>query len=115
MSEALLRFVLGGAVVSVFAILADVLRPKSFAGLFGAAPSVALASLGLAVANHGADYAAVEATSMVAGAVALGVYSLSVCYLLMVRRWHALAATIFCLLVWLAVAFGLLGLGGALT
>jgi hypothetical protein len=29
------------------------LRPKTFAGLFGAAPSVALATLGIAVYRHG--------------------------------------------------------------
>jgi Protein of unknown function (DUF3147) len=44
----LVRFVAGGVVVSLFAIVGDVLRPKSFAGLFGAAPSVALATLTLA-------------------------------------------------------------------
>ena len=38
----------GGIVVSVFAMLGDMLRPKSFAGLFGAAPSVALATLCIA-------------------------------------------------------------------
>jgi hypothetical protein len=30
------RFLAGGLIVSAFAILGDVLRPKSFAGLFGA-------------------------------------------------------------------------------
>jgi hypothetical protein len=44
----LLRFAAGGLIVSAFAVLGDVLRPKSFAGLFGAAPSVALATLSLA-------------------------------------------------------------------
>ena len=46
--ERLLRAVIGGVVVSAFALLGDVFQPKRFAGLFGAAPSVALASLGLA-------------------------------------------------------------------
>jgi hypothetical protein len=32
-----LRFFIGGFVVSFFALLGDVLHPKSFAGLFGAA------------------------------------------------------------------------------
>ena len=40
-----LRFLAGGIAVSGFAALGDVLRPKSFAGLFGAAPSIALATL----------------------------------------------------------------------
>lgn len=36
--EYILRFLLGGLIVSIFASIADVLRPKGFAGLFGAAP-----------------------------------------------------------------------------
>ena len=38
MTEYLVRFLIGGIAVSLFAVLGDVLRPKSFAGLFGAAP-----------------------------------------------------------------------------
>ena len=64
MEESLLRFAIGGVVVSLFAILGDVFRPKSFAGLFGAAPSIALATLGLTVVKDGKVYAAVEARSM---------------------------------------------------
>lgn len=45
MTEYVIRFLVGGAVVSAFAMLGDLLRPQSFAGLFGAAPSVALARL----------------------------------------------------------------------
>jgi len=47
MSAILLRFLIGGLVVSVFAVISDIVKPKSFAGLFGAAPSVALATIGL--------------------------------------------------------------------
>ena len=70
MREILLRVVLGGVVVSEFAILGNVLKPKSFAGLFGAAPSVALATLTLPVVQHGKVYASVEARSMILGALA---------------------------------------------
>jgi hypothetical protein len=42
--ELFIRFVVGGTVVSFFAVLGDLLKPKSFAGLLGAAPSVALAN-----------------------------------------------------------------------
>ena len=38
----LLRFLIGGSVVCLFAALGDALKPKSFAGLFSAAPSLAL-------------------------------------------------------------------------
>jgi hypothetical protein len=61
--EYLIRFLAGGLVVSAFAVLGDVLRPKSFAGLFGAAPSVALATLGLALWKEGRDYVSLEGRS----------------------------------------------------
>ena len=70
MLQILIRFLVGGAVVTAFAAMGDVLRPKSFAGLFGAAPSVALATLGLTIATEGASYAATESRSMIAGSLA---------------------------------------------
>jgi hypothetical protein len=102
----LIRFVAGGIVVSAFAVLADVLRPKSFAGLFGAAPSVALATLSLALWKEGGAYVSIEGRSMILGALALAVYSLVVCHLLMRLRWSALAATTSAILLWLAMALG---------
>ncbi len=105
--EYLLRFLIGGAIVSLFAMVGDVLRPKSFAGLFGAAPSVALATLGLAFWKHGPAYVAAETLSMMVGAVALAAYSFTVCQLLMRANWSALAATSVAVAAWLAVAFGL--------
>jgi hypothetical protein len=41
------RFIVGGVIVSLFAGLGGILKPKSFAGLFGAAPSVARVIWGL--------------------------------------------------------------------
>ena len=70
-----LRFILGGAIVSAFAVVGDVLKPKSFAGLFGAAPSVALATLGLTLRSQGPAYCAVETRSMIGGAIAFFVYA----------------------------------------
>jgi hypothetical protein len=46
-------------------VTGDGLRPKSFAGLFGAALSVALATLALTVFKDGKAYAALEARSMI--------------------------------------------------
>jgi hypothetical protein len=37
MAELAIRFCLGGLIVSVFSLLSDLFRPKTFAGLFGAA------------------------------------------------------------------------------
>jgi len=105
--EYLLRFLAGGVVVSLFAMIGDVLRPKSFAGLFGATPSVALATLVLAFWTSGGAYVAVEGRSMILGAIALAAYSFVVCQLLMRPRWSALRATALAILVWLGIAIGL--------
>ncbi len=107
LGESLIRFAIGGAVVSAFAVIGDLLRPKSFAGLFGAAPSVALATLGMAISKHGGAYAAVEGRSMILGAVALLAYSQVTALPCMKRRWHALAASSAAIAVWFAVALGL--------
>jgi hypothetical protein len=111
-SEYVVRFLVGGVVVSAFAMLGDLLRPKSFAGLFGAAPSVALATLGMAVHVQGTKYAGAQSFSMMAGAVALAAYSLVVCQLLIRARLRALPATALALAVWFTVAFGLWSIGG---
>jgi hypothetical protein len=107
MSQILIRFVIGGVVVSAFAVVSDLLKPKSFAGLFGAAPSVALATLGLALATEGAYYAATEARSMMAGAIAFFAYACLVSWVMMQYKPRALLATLCTIPLWLGVAFGL--------
>ena len=96
----LIRFAIGGSLVAAFAVIGDVTRPKGFAGLFAAAPSVALASLALTIRIEGADEAAVMARSMICGAVAFCVYA-TVCMLFLAKRhWPARRAA-FCLLpIW---------------
>jgi hypothetical protein len=111
MIQILIRFLIGGAIVSAFAIIGDLLKPKSFAGLFGAAPSVALATLGLALATEGAGYAATEARSMMAGAVAFFVYASVVSRILMRFPFKGLWVTLAAIPIWFAVAFGLWGIG----
>jgi len=107
MKEILLRFVIGGIIVSAFAFIGGLFRPKSFAGLFGAAPSVALATLGLTVATRGASYAAREAHAMIAGAIALFAYASCVSWIMMRYKLTALRVTISVIPVWFGVAFGL--------
>jgi hypothetical protein len=107
LEETLLRFVVGGVVVAAFAALGDLFKPKSFAGLFGAAPSVALATLGLTVSTNGRLYAATEARSMIGGAVALLVYTLSVSRVLMRYERGALVATTALIPVWLVTALSI--------
>jgi uncharacterized membrane protein (GlpM family) len=104
MAQLVFRFFVGGLVVSLFAALGDVLKPKSFAGLFGAAPSVALATLSLTVSSEGKDYASTEARSMIVGAGAFFVYASLCTRILMKRPLPALRVTSAALVVWFAVA-----------
>jgi len=107
MEEIVIRFLIGGITVSLFSLLGDVFKPKSFAGLFGAAPSVALATLLLTVRKEGAHYAATEAHSMMAGAVAFLVYASIVSWTMMRKNHRALFVSTSYLTVWAAVAFSL--------
>jgi len=110
--DTLLRFLIGGVVVSAFAAFGDMVKPKSFAGLFGAAPSVALATLGLTIAHEGKLYAATEACSMIAGALAFLLYAVCTMYFMMRFRARALIVTATLIPLWLAAAlfFGMIGL-----
>jgi hypothetical protein len=101
-----IRFLIGGLFVSVFSLLADVLKPKSFAGLLGAAPSVALASLSLTIAKHGSSDASLAARSMIAGVLAFLSYACVVTWALKHFAVSVVVASLGCLAVWFAVAFG---------
>lgn len=107
MLEMFLRAVLGGVIVSTFALFGDVLKPKSFAGLFGAAPSVALATLALSVKLHGTAYGSIEGRSMILGAIAFFIYASLSSRLMMRQKWETLPVTALSLIVWLAAALGL--------
>jgi hypothetical protein len=107
MNQSLLRFIIGGAIVSAFAIIGDVLKPKSFAGLFGAAPSVGLATLAMTIMSDGSSYAATEGRSMMAGAVAFFIYASLASRIMMRYRFRALQVTLCAVPVWLGVAGGI--------
>ena len=106
MGDIAVRFVLGGLIVVAFAMIGEVLRPKSFAGIFAAAPSVALATLGLTVAAHGGAYAALEGRSMMIGVVALLVYSALLARPLLSDLRHPLLLACGVLVSWFVVALG---------
>jgi uncharacterized membrane protein (GlpM family) len=93
--------------VSAFAVLGDSLRPKSFAGLFGAAPSIALATLILTVRSEGIAFAATEARSMIFGAIAFPVYASVVCYVIMRFKLSAAISASTLIILWLAIALGI--------
>ena len=102
--ELIARFLIGGVIVSLFAVIAEMVRPKSFAGLFGAAPSIAITTLGIAIVQHGKDYAAFEARSMILGAIAFFLYAGAASWLLMRYKTGALATTVGLLPLWLAAS-----------
>jgi hypothetical protein len=60
----------GGLFVVAFALVSEILKPKRFAGLFSAAPSVALANLAVIVAAKGHAEAIAGARGMLLGAAA---------------------------------------------
>ena len=107
MKDLIIRFIIGGFVVSLFSLISDLFKPKTFAGLFGAAPSVALASLVLTALKQTKGTAAIEARSMILGGVALVIYASVVSYLVLRFRLPALWVSLPSLLLWMAAAAAL--------
>jgi uncharacterized protein DUF3147 len=105
--EIIFRFLVGGLVVSVFSVLGDLFEPKSFAGIFGAAPSIGLATLALTISRDGKQYAALETRSMIAGAIALFVYAAVASWSMMRHNFRASVSASALLPLWMATAFGL--------
>ncbi len=108
--EHLWRFLLGGAIVSLFALIGDVVRPKRFAGVFGGAPSVALATLALTAAKSGPAIASLEARSTILSSLGFVLYVCVAQRALARARWSALKVSRAALGVWglTAAAAGLL-------
>jgi hypothetical protein len=105
--ETVLRFLLGGTIVSLFAIAGTLFRPPTFAGMFGSAPSVALGTLTLAYATQGPGYVATQAQSMALGAVGLVAYSAACARGVRWQRMPVWADAALCWLAWLVVTFAL--------
>ena len=101
------RFVAGGLVVSLLPSSAMCCGPKVSRDCLAQPPSVSLVTLTLAFLKQGGDYVTVESRSMILGALALALYSVIVCQLLMRVRCSALAATGAAIAVWLVAAIGL--------
>jgi hypothetical protein len=108
--ELVLRFVLGGISVSLFALGGAAWQPKTFAGIFGAAPSVAAVSLAIAFHEKGTAYVAAEARSMVLGAIAFIAYA-SICVVVAKRRGVSVAiGSLVAWIAWLGIALALVGI-----
>lgn len=96
------RVVAGGALVAAFAVLGDTLKPKMFAGLFSAAPSVATASLLVSGLAMGPTKDSKYALGMIAGAIGLVFYSVAAAFL--VKRFKAVTGSIVAWIAWLVPA-----------
>jgi uncharacterized membrane protein (GlpM family) len=101
----IVKTLLGGALVVAFAALSETLKPKRFAGILAAAPSVAIAGLVVGSLAKGPADQAHSAQTMVAGAVALIVYSAVAVVTL--RRLGAGKGSAVAGLAWIAVAVAL--------
>ncbi|GAC1334288.1 MAG: hypothetical protein NVSMB17_15750 [Candidatus Dormibacteria bacterium] len=98
----LVRALMGGTAVCLFAVLGGALQPKKFAGLFAAAPAVAVASLGITAASKGLTAVHEDALGMACGAVGMTAYCLASVFVL--RRVGAGAGSSATLVLWAAVA-----------
>src|SRR5437588_857218 len=92
----------GGLLVVAFALLSEALEPKRFAGLFSAAPAVAIAGLSVALLDKGGHDAHQSAVGMIAGSA--GMIAYAACAILLLRRTKASRAALAGLLPWLLAA-----------
>ncbi|MGI8507525.1 MAG: DUF3147 family protein [Solirubrobacteraceae bacterium] len=95
----LLKGVAGGSLVLAFSVLSAILEPKRFAGVFSAAPAVAIAGLTIALVTKGASDAHQSAAGMLAGCLGMLCYALAVVRLL--RSGGALTSATVGLLAWI--------------
>jgi uncharacterized membrane protein (GlpM family) len=92
----------GGCLVVVFALISEGLMPKRFAGLFGAAPAVALAGLVIVVLDKSAHDAQQDAVGMLAGCAGMIAYAAAA--VLLLRRVSATRAAAVALVAWIIPA-----------
>lgn len=98
------KFFLGGGLVCLFALIAEVCQPKRFAGIFGAAPSVLLAGLAVTLLSQSVTRAMLTAEGAVAGA--LGIIAYCLVATTAIRRLKALRGSAVSLFLWFGVSLG---------
>jgi uncharacterized membrane protein (GlpM family) len=111
--ELVVRFLLGGAVVSAFAAVGELFKRKTFSGLFGAAPSVAIASLALAFSSHSAAYVRTEARTMVVGAIAMFGYAVACVAVMQRKHFPVWLGAGIAWIAWFVIAFSVFTLARA--
>jgi uncharacterized membrane protein (GlpM family) len=98
----LVKALASGVLVVVFSLIAEAVRPRSFSGLFGAAPSIAIVSLLITETSKGAHAARQQSFAMMFGALALAVYCVVATDT--IARLGAMRGSILAFGAWLAVA-----------
>jgi hypothetical protein len=104
------RFLVGGVAVLLFSAAGECFEPETFGGLFGAAPSVAVATLGIAFVQAGARGAARDARWMLLACVAMFAYTCACIAVCRQRRVAVGLGAFAAWIVWLAVAIALHGI-----
>ena len=101
----LLKGLAGGVLVVLFALLGEVIRPRSLAGLTSGAPSVAAAGLLVTLLSSGAMMAWNLSLGMIAGGVGLVAWCLVGADA--VKRFGGVKGSLATTAVWFAVVFSL--------
>jgi Protein of unknown function (DUF3147) len=99
------KAIIGGLAVVAFSLIGESARPKRFAGLFAAAPSVAIASLAITVLQKGPAGTVPYAQGMLIASAGMLAYCLA--SLVLIERVHALVGSLLSWIAWFAVAGGL--------
>jgi hypothetical protein len=107
--ELAIRFVAGGLAVLLFSAAGECLEPETFGGLFGAAPSVAIATLGVAFVQTSARGAASDARWMLLGCIAMFAYTTACVAVCRDRRIPVSFGAFAAWIVWILVAVALHG------
>jgi uncharacterized membrane protein (GlpM family) len=100
-----IRALAGGLLVVGFAVISEAVKPKRFAGLFSAAPAIAIAGLTVTLTTSGSHDARDAAAGMLAGSAGMLAYSVVVVALL--HEVSALRGSGAALLAWFSVAAAL--------
>ena len=103
--ELAIRALAGGLLVAAFALIGEAVRPKAFAGLFSAAPSVAVAGLAIVAVTKSPAVARLQSMSMVVGGI--GLTASCVLASAAIPRIKTVAGSLAAWACWAAVSLGL--------
>jgi hypothetical protein len=98
----LAKGLVGGVFVAAFALIGESVQPKSFSGLFSAAPSIALGALAITLLTDGSSDAKELALAMVFGALAMVLFCMLAA--VAIERFDAVYGSAISFVAWFAVA-----------